>query len=106
MIKGNGVGQNLLNKDKSNKKLVSMNKGEIEFVNVIFWYRPEDVIFKDLSFKIESGKSIAIVGGESSGKKTILNLIQRFYDVKKGTIKISKYDVKEYDTYSLHKQIG
>jgi len=74
-----------------------MRKGDIEFANVKFWYqnKPEDIILEDASFKIPNGSSVAIVGAEGSGKKTIINLIQRFHDVKKGCIKIDKIDVKD-----------
>lgn len=77
---------------KSANKFVSMRKGEIEFQNVRFWYnnKPDEIVFEDVSFKIASGSSIAIVGSEGSGKKTLLNLIQRFYDVRKGSVKIDK----------------
>lgn len=84
--------KNPYNVVKSANKFVSMRKGEIEFQNVRFWYnnKPDEIVFEDVSFKIASGSSIAIVGSEGSGKKTLLNLIQRFYDVRKGSVKIDK----------------
>ena len=60
--------------------------GQIEFQNVWFAYKDEDWILKDVSFRVEPGQSIALVGHTGSGKSTITNLLMRFYDVQRGRI--------------------
>ena len=85
------------------------NKGfDIEFKNVSFSYPTKnDVqIFKNLSFKIPSGKVVAFVGYSGSGKITIASLIQRFYDANEGEIKINSINIKDLDLKWLRKNIG
>ena len=85
------------------------NKGfDIEFKNVSFSYPTKnDVqIFKNLSFKIPSGKVVAFVGYSGSGKTTIASLIQRFYDANEGEIKINSINIKDLDLKWLRKNIG
>ncbi|PSS28554.1 ABC transporter B family member 15 like [Actinidia chinensis var. chinensis] len=83
-------------------------KGFIELKNVFFSYpsRPEQMIFQDLSLKIEAGKTMALVGQSGSGKSTIICLIERFYDPIKGSILIDEQDVKEYNLRSLRSHIA
>ncbi len=83
-------------------------KPSISFNNVSFSYplKPEVTILNNLSFKIPEGKVIAIVGYSGSGKTTISNLIQRFYDPKEGNIKIDNYDIKDINLKWLHQKIG
>ena len=85
-------------------------KGKIEFKNVYFAYptRPEQVILKDVSFVIEPGQQAALVGYSGSGKSTVIQLLERFYDVEdgKGEILIDDVNIKDYDLYSLRKKIG
>lgn len=76
-------------------------RGEIEFQNVWFAYKGEDWVLKDVSFKVELGESIALVGHTGSGKTTITNLIMRFYDVQKGRILVDGIDVRDWDLQSL-----
>ena len=93
----------------NNSKISANNlKGSIEFKNVFFSYptKPNNLIFKDLSFKIESGQNIGMVGLSGSGKSTIINLIERFYDVNSGEILIDGINIKEYNLYELRKKIG
>ena len=80
-------------------------KGEIEFKNVWFKYN-EDWIIKDVSFHVLPGETIAFVGPTGGGKTTILSLIARYYDIQQGEILIDGINVKEYDIYSLRKNIG
>lgn len=76
-------------------------EGRIEFENVSFAYKGEEWVLKDISFKVETGESIALVGHTGSGKTTITNLLMRFYDVQKGRILIDGVDVRDWDLYDL-----
>ncbi|KAK2967863.1 hypothetical protein RJ640_029857 [Escallonia rubra] len=82
--------------------------GHVEAQNVDFAYpaRPDVMIFKGFSIKIEAGKSTALVGPSGSGKSTIIGLIERFYDPFRGTVKIDGRDIKSYKLRSLRKHIG
>ncbi|MFZ1702533.1 MAG: ABC transporter ATP-binding protein [Pyrinomonadaceae bacterium] len=75
--------------------------GQIEFQNVSFAYKDEDWVLKDVSFAVEPGESIALVGHTGSGKTTITNLIMRFYDVQKGRILVDGVDVRDWDLHDL-----
>lgn len=82
-------------------------KGLVEFDNVSFTYpNGEEPVLKDISFKAKKGETIAFIGSTGSGKSTLINLIPRFYDVTKGSIKIDGVDVRDYDLKALRKKIG
>ena len=83
-------------------------EGQLDFENVSFAYplKPEVMILKELSLSIKPGKVIAIVGHSGSGKTTISNLIQRFYDPVEGAIKIDGIDIRDFNISWLRKQIG
>ena len=83
-------------------------EGEIEFRNVTFAYplKPEVDVLKNLSTKIEKGKVVAIVGHSGSGKTTISNLIQRFYDPNEGCITIDGTDLRDFNLTWLRRTIG
>ena len=82
--------------------------GSIEFRNVFFKYDPDavDWILKDVSFKLEFGQSLALVGATGSGKTTIVNLICRFYDVQEGEILVDGLDVREWHAEELRRRIS
>jgi ATP-binding cassette subfamily B protein/subfamily B ATP-binding cassette protein MsbA len=80
-------------------------KGAVEFKNVRFSYGAEDVL-RDVSFKVEPGESVAIVGATGAGKTSIINLIERFYDVADGVITIDGVDIREYAKSDLRSSIG
>ncbi|MCR1950409.1 MULTISPECIES: ABC transporter ATP-binding protein [Clostridium] len=82
-------------------------KGLVEFDNVSFVYpNGEEAVLKDISFTAKKGETIAFIGSTGSGKSTLINLIPRFYDVTKGSIKIDGVDVRDYDLKALRKKIG
>ena len=76
-------------------------KGEIEFQNVWFAYKENDWVLKDVSFKVNLGESVALVGHTGSGKTTVTNLLMRFYDVQQGKILLDGVDVREWDLHDL-----
>ena len=81
-------------------------KGEVEFKNVWFAYNEEDYVLKNISFKINPGETIAIVGHTGAGKTSIINLLTRFYDINKGSILIDNLDIREMDKRDLRKLIS
>jgi ATP-binding cassette, subfamily B, multidrug efflux pump len=87
-------------------------RGEIEFRNVWFSYRPipnpgeDDWVLRDVSFRVEPGQTLAIVGHTGAGKTTIISLLMRFYDVQRGAIKIDGVDVKDMDLADLRRRFG
>ena len=92
-------------------KISAMNiKGKIELRHVYFAYptRPENVVLKDVSLVINPGEQAAFVGYSGSGKSTIIQLLNRFYDIEegKGEILIDDVNIKDYNLYELRKKIG
>lgn len=87
-------------------KLEGPFKGEITFENVCFAYKENEPIIKNVSFNIQPGETVAIVGATGSGKTTITSLISRFYDIQSGCIKIDGYPIKDLDLQELRKQIS
>lgn len=81
-------------------------KGEIEFKNVTFGYKPEHMIFKNFSLKIYPGETIALVGPSGVGKTTICNLLTKFYDIQEGQILIDGVDINDLNLHHLRKHIG
>lgn len=81
-------------------------KGQVEFENVVFGYDREKTIIKGFSASIKPGQRIAIVGPTGAGKTTMVNLLMRFYNVDKGTIKIDGVDIKEMKRADVRKLFG
>jgi len=84
-----------------NPKKTGKARGEIEFRNVWFAYKENDWVLKDVSFKVNVGESIALVGHTGSGKTTVTNLLMRFYDVQQGRILLDGVDVRDWDLHDL-----
>lgn len=81
-------------------------KGKVEFEDVSFAYTGDQYVLRDINFTIEPGETVAIVGHTGSGKTTIINLLNRLYQIQKGAIKIDDRDVTEYDLSYLRSQVG
>ena len=80
--------------------------GAIVFEHVTFEYRRGEPVLRDLSFRVEPGQKVAIVGATGSGKTTIIKLLNRFYDVTSGRILVDGVDVREWDLRGLRRAIG
>ncbi|MCL5408709.1 MAG: ABC transporter ATP-binding protein/permease [Candidatus Omnitrophica bacterium] len=94
-----------MQESSSAKKLPGI-KGDIEFKNVYFGYEPYQPVIKGVSFKIQAGETIGIVGKSGSGKTTLVNLICKFYEVQKGNIFIDGKNLNEILSSDLRKHIG
>lgn len=81
-------------------------KGSVEFKDVWFAYNDDDYVLKDISFKVEKGKNIALVGATGAGKSSVINLLTRFYDINKGEILVDDIPVKDYELHALRNNIG
>ena len=80
--------------------------GNIEFKNVWFAYKDDEYVLKDVSFKVERGESLALVGATGSGKTSIINLLSRFYEFEKGEILVDNENVRDYSKEFLRKNIA
>jgi ATP-binding cassette, subfamily B, multidrug efflux pump len=81
-------------------------EGRIEFDHVWFAYKNEEWVLKDVSFTVEPGQSVALVGHTGSGKTTITNLLMRFYDVQRGRVLLDGVDVRDWDLKSLRENFA
>ncbi len=81
-------------------------EGKVEFDHVTFSYDREKVVLNDVSFTIQPGETVALVGPTGAGKSTIVNLVSRFYDAVEGELRIDDRNVKNVELYSLRKQMG
>ncbi|NLJ28849.1 MAG: ABC transporter ATP-binding protein [Deltaproteobacteria bacterium] len=80
--------------------------GEIAFEHVDFEYEPDQPVIRDLSFHVQPGETLAVVGATGSGKTTLINLLERLYDPLRGRITIDGQDLRELDLHWLRDQIG
>lgn len=94
-----------VNNPENPQKLESV-KGEIEFKNVWFAYNTNEYVLKDVSFKINPGETVAIVGATGAGKTSIINILTRFYDIQKGSILVDGKVISEVDKRDLRKYIS
>jgi ATP-binding cassette subfamily B protein len=81
-------------------------QGKIDFENVVFEYNPGVPVLKNVSFAVNPGETVAIVGHTGSGKTTIISLLNRLYHIQQGAIKIDGVNIEDYDTDILRRNIG
>jgi ATP-binding cassette, subfamily B, multidrug efflux pump len=94
------------NIEKTGTKKVNRLKGDVEFQNVDFAYDGENLVLKNVSFQLKHGETLAIVGSTGSGKTTITSILNRFYEIQGGSIKVDNIDIKEYELYSFRNRIA
>ena len=87
-------------------QVLTNTKGAIVFKNVCFSYVAGEQVIKDISFTVQPGETIAIVGATGAGKSTIINLLNRFYEINSGDILIDEISIKDYTLESLRNEIG
>ncbi len=92
--------------DPSDAYTPEVVKGKIEFEKVVFEYNPGVPVLKDVSFLVNPGETIAIVGHTGSGKSTIISLLNRLYHIQKGSIKIDDVNIEQFNLEILRKNIG
>ena len=92
--------------DRETATPLLVNNPRIEFKNVEFAYLPERPILKDVSFTVEPGEKVAVVGPSGSGKSTLSRLLFRFYDVDSGSVMVDGKDIRDYTQSSLRAALG
>lgn len=92
--------------DNVGKVNVASFKGDISFDNVVFSYVKDEPVLRGISFNVKEGETVAIVGATGAGKSTIINLLNRFYDIESGQIKIDNQPINEVTLTSLRQQIA
>jgi len=91
----------------NNGKLAPENmKGAITFENVWFAYNEENYVLKDISFEVKAGQTVALVGATGAGKSSTINILNRFYEIQKGTAKVDGIDINEYELGYLRGKIA
>lgn len=81
-------------------------KGEVRFEHVWFAYNDAEYVLKDINLDIRPGETVALVGATGAGKSSIINLLNRFYEINRGTISVDGVDIKDYDLGTLRTNIG
>ena len=92
--------------DDTGTEVAGHFKGHIQFENVRFSYVADEDVLKGISLNVKAGDTIAIVGATGAGKSTIINLLNRFYEINKGVITVDGTDIKEFTLASLRQQIA
>ncbi|CDZ69875.1 YknV [Neorhizobium galegae bv. orientalis] len=94
-------------KDAPNAKVLTSDMdGSVEFKDVVFGYNPKHPVLKHVSFKVNPGETVALVGPTGSGKSSCMSLIHRFYDVQQGQVLVGGHDVRDLTQESLGRQIA
>lgn len=81
-------------------------KGEVKFSHVWFAYNDSEYVLKDINLDIKSGETVALVGATGAGKSSIINLLNRFYEINRGSIQVDGVDIAEFELGTLRKNIG
>ncbi len=92
--------------ETKNPAQIKKVQGNVDFDNITFGYNEDKVILHDVNVSVKSGQTVAIVGPTGAGKTTIINLLMRFYDVNKGSIKIDGVDIRDMTRADLRKIFG
>ncbi len=92
--------------EENNPRILDKVQGRIEFDHVWFAYKDEDWVLRDVSFTIEPGERVAFVGATGAGKSSILNLMGRYYDVQRGSIRIDGVDIRQLSREQIRRAIG
>lgn len=92
--------------DDSNKDVLNLKKGEIDFEHVSFAYDPQKPLMKDIDLHVKAGSKVAVVGKTGAGKTTLVNLLMRFYDISSGCIRIDGHDINTVTRDSLRSSFG
>ncbi|PYV00421.1 MAG: antibiotic ABC transporter ATP-binding protein [Acidobacteria bacterium] len=87
-------------------RTLRVRSGRVEFRGVHFAYHPGDEVLHDVSFAVEPGEKVAIVGPTGAGKSTIISLLSRFYDIQQGQVLIDGVDIRDYDLQALRLSVG
>jgi len=80
--------------------------GDIEFKDVWFAYNDENWVLKDINFTVKPGETLALVGATGAGKSSTINILNRFYEIGKGTVKVDGHNIQDYDVNYLRAQIA
>ncbi len=81
-------------------------KGHVKFNKVNFGYKKDELVLKDMSFEVKEGETVALVGATGAGKTSVINLLNRFYEIQSGSIEIDGTDIKDYKLSALREHIG
>ena len=92
--------------DSENAAALNKVKGKVDFDHVYFEYEDNAPVLKDFDLHVKPGQTIALVGPTGAGKTTVINLLTRFYDVDKGSVKIDDVDVRSVTLESLRREVG
>jgi subfamily B ATP-binding cassette protein MsbA len=93
-------------RDESEKPVISVTRGRMEFRDVAFRYRPTEPVLRGVSFVAEPGQTTALVGASGAGKSTIMNLVARFWDPQTGKILVDDQDISQFSRRSLRDSVA